>query len=112
MRLLGVASEDGSLDGSAVSNSLIRVRGFVQLFAVEEVGDELDDAWDTSRVTNKDDLVNAVLVDLRIVENLLDLLEGQTEEVLVKFFETGTGDRGIKVDALIEGVDLNGSLGG
>ena len=111
-RLGGVASEDGSLDGSAVSNSLIRVRGFVRLFVVEEVGDELDDARDTSRVTNKDDLVNAVLVDLRIVENLLNWPEGQTEEVLAKFFEMGTSDRGVKVDALVEGVDLNGSLGG
>ena len=45
---MGVTSEDGSLDGSAVSNSLIWVDGFVWLFAIEEVGDELDDAWDAS----------------------------------------------------------------
>ena len=113
MRLLrGVASEDGSLDGSAVSNSLIQVDGFVRLFAIEEVGDEFDDAWDASRATKEDDLVNAVLVDLRITENLLDWLEGRTEEVLAKFFETGTSDGGVKVDTLGEGVDLNGSLGG
>ena len=56
--------------------------------------------------------MNAVLVDLCIAENLLDWLEGRTEEVLAKFFEMGTSDGGVKVDALVEGVDLNGSLGG
>ena len=112
MRLLrGVTSEDGSLDGSAVSNSLIRVDGFVRLFAFGG-GGGLDDAQGTSRATNKDDLANTVLVDLHIVENLLDWPEGQTEEVLAKFFEMGMSDGGVKIDALIEGVDLNGSLGG
>ena len=56
--------------------------------------------------------MNAVLVDLRIAENLLDWIKGRTEEVPAKFFETGTSDGGVKVDTLVEGVDLNGSLGG
>ena len=56
--------------------------------------------------------MNAVLVDLRIVENLLDWPKDRMEEVLAKLFETGTSDGGVKVDTLVEGVDLNGSLGG
>ena len=46
------------------------------------------------------------------MENLLDWPEDRMEEVLAKFFETGTSDGGVKVDALVEEVDLNGSLGG
>ena len=46
------------------------------------------------------------------MENLLDWPEDRTEEVLAKLFETGMSDGGVKVDTLVEGVDLNGSLGG
>ena len=56
--------------------------------------------------------MNAVLVNLRIAENLLDWPEDRTEEVLAKFFETGTSDGGVKVDTLEERVNLNRSLGG
>ena len=56
--------------------------------------------------------MNAVLIDLCIAENLLDWIKGRMEEVPAKFFETGMSDGGVKVDILVEGVGLNGSLGG
>jgi hypothetical protein len=35
--LRGISSQDGSLDSSAIGNSLIRVDGFAKFLAVEEV---------------------------------------------------------------------------
>ncbi len=79
--LRGVTRKDGGLDGSAVRNSLIWVDGLVGLLAVEEVGDELDDLWDTSGTTDKDDLVDVGLLVLGITEDFLNWLQGAAEEV-------------------------------
>ena len=52
------------------------------------------------------------LVDLGFTEDLLDGLESGAEEVLAELLETGTGEGGVEVDTLEEGVDLDGGLGG
>ena len=52
-----------------------------------------------------------VFVDAGITEGLLDWVEGATEEVGAELFETGTGDGGVEVDALEQGVNLDGGLG-
>ncbi len=52
------------------------------------------------------------LVDLRVAKDLLDGLEGTAEEVLAELLEASTGEGGVEVDTLEEGVDLNGGLGG
>jgi hypothetical protein len=62
--LTGVARENGGLDGGTVSNSLIGIDTLVVLFAVGEVGDELDDAWDTGGAADENDLVDVCLTDL------------------------------------------------
>lgn len=46
--------------------------------------------------------MNAALVDLGIAKDLLDGLEGATEEVLAEFLETSTSERGVEVDTLEE----------
>ena len=90
--LESVARENGGLDGGTVGDGLVRVDRLVGLLAVEEVGDELDDAGNTGRATDEDDLVDVGLVDLRVAEDLLDGLEGGAEEVLAELLETSTSD--------------------
>ena len=51
------------------------------------------------------------LVDLGVAEDLLDGLEGTTEQVLAELLEAGTGKRSVEVDTLEEGVNLDGGLG-
>ena len=110
--LRGVTGENGCLDGGTIGNSLIGVDGLVWLLAVEEVRHELLDTGDTSRTSDEDDLVDVGLVDLRVAEDLLDGLEGGTEEILAKLLKAGTGEGGVEVDTLEERVDLDGRLGG
>ena len=105
-----VSGKDSGLDGSTVGNSLIGVYGLVGLLAVEEVGDELLNLGNTGGPTDQDDLVDRRLVDLGVTEDTLDRLHGGTEEVLAKLLETGTGDRGVEVNALVERIDLNRGL--
>ena len=110
--LRSITGEDGSLDGGTVGDSLVGVDALVGLLAVEEVRDELHDTGDTSGATDEDDLVDVGLVDLGVAEDLLDGLEGGAEEILAELLETGTGEGGVEVDALEQGVDLDGGLGG
>lgn len=52
------------------------------------------------------------LVNLRITEDLRDGLKSAAEEVLTELFETSTSERCVEVDALENGVDFDGGLGG
>ena len=70
----GLAGQDSGLDSSAIGNSLIRVDALcdvsyvtidttedqylLELLAIEEVAQQLLDARNTCRTTNKDNLVN------------------------------------------------------
>ena len=107
----GLAGKDGSLDSGTVCDSLVGVDRLVRLLAVEEVGNKLDDTWDTSGTTNQDNFVDVGLVDLRVTEDLLDGLESGAEEVLAELLETGTSERGVEIDTLEKRVDLDGGLG-
>jgi hypothetical protein len=49
------------LHSSTIGNSLIRVDGFVWLFSVEEVLEELLNLGDAGRATDEYDLVDLVL---------------------------------------------------
>ncbi len=100
--LRGVTREDGGLDGSGVRNSLNWVDGLVGLLDVEEVGDELDDFWDTSGTTDKVDLVDVGLLDLGITEDFLNWLQGAAEEILAELLEAGAGEGSVEVDAVEE----------
>ena len=106
-----VTGENTALDGSTVRDSLVGVDRLVRLLAVEEVGNKLDDTWDTSGTANENDLVDLGLVDLRIAEDSLNRLESAAEEILAKFLQAGTGKGHVEVDTLEEGVDFDGNLG-
>jgi hypothetical protein len=56
--------------------------------------------------------VNSGFVDLGVSEDTVNWVGGRSEEILAKFLETGTGDRGVEVDTLEERVDFDGGLGG
>lgn len=49
---------------------------------------------------------------LRVLELLLYGLNGRPKQVLAQFLETSTGDGGVEVDTVEEGVDFDGRLGG
>jgi len=106
----GVTSENGSLDGGTVGDGFIRVDGLVGLLAVEEVRNHLLDLGDTGGTTDEDDIVDGGLVDLGVTEDLLDGLHGGTEEILVEFLETGTGQGSVEVNTFEQGVDFDGGL--
>jgi hypothetical protein len=59
-----------------------------------------------SRTANENNLVNVGLVDLGISKDLFDGFESTAEEVL-KFFDTGTSQRGVEINALVKRVDFN-----
>lgn len=107
-----VTREDSSLDGSTVGDGLVGVDGLVGLLAVEEVGDHLLDLGDTGGTADEDDLVDGRLVDLSVAEDTLNGLHGGAEEVLAQLLETSTGDAGVEVNTLEQGVDLDGGLSG
>ena len=106
-----LSGEDTSLDSGTVGDSLIWVDGLLELLAVEEIGKELLDLWDTGRSSDKDDLVNLGLVHAGILEDLGNWVKGSVESLGVDVLETGTGDLGGEVLTLEEGVDLDGGLG-
>jgi NAD-specific glutamate dehydrogenase len=85
-----VTGKNGSLNGSTIRNSFIRVDNLVRLLAVEEVGNKFDDTRDTSGTTDQHDFVDARLVDLGVTEDLLDRFKSTTEEILAQLFEMGT----------------------
>ena len=95
-----VTGENGSLDGSTVGNSLIRVDGLVGLLAIEVVGDEFLDSGDTGGTSDEDDLVDLGLVDLRISKDSIDWGGSGSEKVLAKLLETSAGDGGVEIDTL------------
>lgn len=107
---VGLASEDGGLDGSTMGNSLIRVDALLKLLAVEELGQELLDAGDTGRTTDQDNLVDLGLLNAGVLEDLGDRLKSAGESLGVQVLETGTGDGHGEVLAIEERVNLNGGL--
>merc|ERR1719487_801496 len=107
----GATSEHTCLDSSTIGHSLVGVDGAAWLLAIEERRDELVHLRDAGGATDHDDLVDAALVDLGVAQDLLDRLEGATEEVGAEVLEASTGDRGVEVDTLEQRVDLDASVG-
>merc|ERR1719341_563840 len=55
--------------------------------------------------------MDGALVNLGIPHGLLDRLQGALEQVRAELLKPGPGDRGVEVNALEQGVDLNAGLG-
>ena len=69
------------------------------------------DLGDTGRSSDKDNLVDVVPLHLGISDCLLNTLSGLSEEIDVQFLEPGLGESGVEVNALVQGIDLDGGLG-
>jgi len=106
----GLAGKDTSLDGGTVGNGFIWVNAFLELLAVKKLAEELLDAGDTGRATNKDDLVNLVLLNTSVLEDLSNRLKGTSESLGVQIFETGTSNLNVEVLTIEERINLDGSL--
>ena len=106
-----LASQDGGLDGSSISDGLIGIDRLVQLLAIEEVGQQLLDLGDSGGASDEDKLMDSRLVQLGIAQGLLNRVEGSAEEVSAKLLKPGPGDGRVEVDALKERVNLNVGLG-
>ena len=73
---------------------------------------ELLDLGDTSGPSDQNDIVDARLVHLGVLQALLDGLHALAEQVHVELLKAGARDRGGKVHALEQRVQLDGGLGG
>ena len=107
-----VTSENTTLNGSTESNSLIGVDILASLLSEVLLKHSLN-LGDTGRTTNKDDVVNVRLLQLGVLENLVNGLEGLLEEIAVQLLELGAGEGLGEVVALEErlNLDLGGLLG-
>jgi hypothetical protein len=104
-----VTSEDTTLNGSTESDSLIGVDILASLLSEELLKHGLN-LGDTGRTTNEDDVINVGLLELGVLENLLNRLEGLLEQVVVELLELGAGESLREILALVERLDFN--LGG
>jgi len=105
--------EDTTLDSGTVGDSFIRVDTTVGLFAVEEILDHFLDLRDTSGTTDKDNLIDLVLLQSAVIEDLLDWLESGLEQIRVQLLETGAGQSLGEIFTGSEGFDLDtGLMGG
>ncbi|URE40790.1 NAD-specific glutamate dehydrogenase [Musa troglodytarum] len=110
--LVALATQDGSLDCSAVGDGLVGVDALAQLLAVEEVLQQLLHPRDSCGSTDEDHVMDGALVHLRIPQTLFHGFHALPEEIHVQLLESGSRDGGVEIDALEEGVDLNRGLGG
>jgi len=103
------AGENTTLDSSTIGDSLIGVNTLGRLLATEVLLEELLDLGDTGGATNKDDLIDILLLDVGILQHLLNGLHRLPEEVHVKFLELGAGKSLGKVISILETLDFNAS---
>jgi len=108
--IVSLASENTSLDGSTISDSLIGVNTTVGFFSIEEVLHELLNLGDTGGTTDKYDFINLSLLETRVVKDLLDGLEGLLEKITAEFFESSTGDSLLEIDSINESFNVKFDL--
>uniref|UniRef100_A0A6N2NCI3 Uncharacterized protein n=1 Tax=Salix viminalis TaxID=40686 RepID=A0A6N2NCI3_SALVM len=108
--LIAFTTQDSSLDCSTICNSLIRVDALAELLSIKEVLQKLLHLGNSSRATNKNNIMNRALVHLSIPQTLLYRLHTLPEEIHVHLLKSCTSNGGVKVNALIQRVNLNGGL--
>jgi hypothetical protein len=91
-----LATEDTGLDGGTVGDGLVGVDALIsvritklfeyglkshllELLSVEEVAEELLDTGNTGGATNENDLINGALLHARVLQDLLDRVQGTRE---------------------------------
>ena len=102
-----LTGENTSLNGGTESDSLIGVDALGSLLAGEELLNERLDLGDTGRTTDENNVVDLGLLDVGVLEDLLDRLQGLLEEVHVELLELGLGEGLREVVALEESLNLD-----
>mmetsp|Transcript_6918 Transcript_6918/g.9590 ORF Transcript_6918/g.9590 Transcript_6918/m.9590 type:complete len:184 (+) Transcript_6918:438-989(+) len=105
-----LTGQDGSLHRGTECNGFIWVDRLARFLAVEELLDHCLHLGDTSGSTNEHNLVHIALVNATVTHALLHRAHGVAEVVHAQFLESRTGQGAVVVDALIEGINFNGSL--
>ena len=101
------------LDESRVAGVLVRVDALVRLLVVEELLEEslhLQDR-DPGGAANKQELVDLVLPEARVIECLLHRAESLLEEISTELLEACAGEGLREVDTIGERLDVD-ALGG
>lgn len=102
-----LARQNTGLNGGTESNGLVGVDALGSLLAVEVLLNEGLDLGDTGGATDKDDVVNLGLLNVGILENLFNGLDGLLEEIHVQLLELGAGKGLREVVALEESLNLD-----
>ena len=110
--LVSLSGEDSGLNGGTEGNSLIWVNGLVEGSSTEEVTEHGLDLWDSSGSSDQNDLVNLSLTETGILEDVLDWWHTFFEVFSAKLLELGSGDVGVEIFTLVEGLALNWGLMG
>mmetsp|Transcript_38719 Transcript_38719/g.28068 ORF Transcript_38719/g.28068 Transcript_38719/m.28068 type:complete len:180 (+) Transcript_38719:654-1193(+) len=108
--LVTLTTEDSSLDGSTVSNSLIGVDGSVESLTVEVFRKHVLDLGDTGGSSDEDNFVNLTLTNIGILKDVLDGRHTFSEKINAKLLEFGTGDGAVVILTFSKGLALNLSL--
>lgn len=105
-----VASEDGSLDGTACGD-LVGVDQLVGLLAIDQVGDELGHTGHTGGAADDDDLTDLgprIFASRRTFSTTLRVEQKRAWQSSSKCAQM----REVEVGAVEEGIDVNSDLGG
>jgi len=97
------------LTGS-ISNCLIRVYGFVQISAIEEILQEFLNFRNSSRASDQDNVMDRRFVHLGITKRFLDGLQGATKQVSIQLLKPGTSYAGVEINAFKQRVYLDRCL--
>lgn len=102
-----LTGKDTTLDGGTEGDGLIGVDTLAGLLATEELLEESLDLGNTGRTTDKNNVVDVGLLNLGILQNLLDGLQGALEQIHVQLLKLGTSQGLGEVLALVESFDFN-----
>jgi hypothetical protein len=97
-----MTGKDRSLDSSAMGNGFIRIDGFVELTVSEVFRDEGLNFRDTRRATDKNNLIDFLARDLRVLQYFFDGFEGRFEKCCINLLEARTRDVGGEVLSLVQ----------
>jgi hypothetical protein len=103
---LGLTRQNTTLNSGTVGDGLVGVDTLAGLLSEELLEHGLN-LGDTSGTTNKDNIINVALLELGVLEDLLNGLEGLLEEIVVQLLELGAGQSLGEVGAVEEGLDFD-----
>ncbi len=95
------------MNGSSISNSLVRIDGFVQSSSVEELRQQFLNLGDSGTSSDQDDVMDLVLGNLGVSQDLLDWLDSVLEVVAAEILKLGSGDIKREVLSVLQGINID-----